>query len=181
MAFKFDAALSYVSSERALAQRLSSALGARGLDVFFDCDDVETIVGRDGAEALADVYTQQARVCVLLLTPAYEQSPWTRIERDAMLARRTTDRTAFLVPVRVDGAPPSWLPSQLLDFDLMKQSEDELIDVLVKRIARVAGTRRAVPERVASATVGIGTIKNEILADSEWLVRSERRPRVQPT
>jgi len=169
MAFTFDAALSYVSRQQPVADRLSSALRARGLRVFFDRVDVETIVGRDGAEALIDVYAAQARVCVLLLSPAYEESPWTRIEREAVLSRRTTDRTAFLIPVRVEGDPPPWLPKQLLYFDLLRQSESELVEVIAKRVARVTGTKRSVPELVGTATVGIGTLKNEIVADGEWL------------
>jgi hypothetical protein len=169
MAFTFDAALSYVSVQEPIADRLSSALRARGLRVFFDRVDVEAIVGRDGHDALIDVYAAQARVCVLLLSPAYEESPWTRIEREAVLSRRTTDRTAFLIPVRVEGDPPPWLPKQLLYFDLLRQSETELVEVIAKRVARVAGTKRSVPELVGTATVGIGTLKNEIVADGEWL------------
>ncbi len=169
MAFKFDVALSYVSAQQLLATLLSSALRERGLRVFFDRVDVETIVGHDGAEALADVYIAQARVCVLLLSPAYEESAWTHIERQAVLSRRTTDRTPFLVPVRVEGEPPPWLPRQLLYFDLLRNSEADLVDLLVRRVERVVGASRAVPELLGTATVGIGTIKNDIVADGEWL------------
>ncbi len=167
--FRFEVALSYVNAQQTLAARLSGALRARGLAVFFDRVDLETIVGRDGEEALADVYRAQARVCVLLLSPAYEASEWTRIERDAVFARRGSDRSAFLIPVRVEGEPPSWLPKQLLYFDLLRQSPDELVEVIVKRVRRVAGRSRAVPELLASVSVGIGTQKNEIVADGEWL------------
>ena len=169
MPFKFEVALSYVSTQQLLAARLSEALRLRGLRVFFDRVDVETIVGQDGPEALADVYTAQARVCVLLLSPAYEESEWTRIEREAVMSRRMSDRTPFLVPVRVEGDPPSWLPSQLLYFDLLRNSEEDLIEVLVKRVTRVAGASRSVPELLGSVSVGIGTLKNEIIADGEWL------------
>ncbi|GEM_PF-4004201 len=169
MAFKFEVALSYVGAQQALAARLSSTLRERGLSVFFDRVDVEVIVGRDGPDALTDIYRAQARVCVLLLSPAYEQSVWTRIEREAVLARRNTDRTAFLIPVRVEGEPPEWLPRQLLYFDLMRQSIDALSDLVVDRVRSVAGARRAVPELLRSAVVGIGTLKNQIVADGEWL------------
>jgi outer membrane protein assembly factor BamB len=167
--FKFDVALSYVNAQLALAERLATLLKGRGLAVFFDRVDVETIVGRDGADALTDVYVAQARVCVLLLSPAYEASAWTRIEREAVLARRTSDRTSFLIPVRVEGDPPDWLPPQLLYFDLLRQSADELVGVIAKRVQRVAGASRAVPQVLGSAHVGIGTIKNDIIADGEWL------------
>lgn len=169
MAFTFDVALSYVGPQQALAGRLSSALRAQGLQVFFDRVDVELIVGQDGPDALANVYTAQARVCVLLLSPAYEQSPWTRIERDAILRRRASDRTAFLVPVRVEGDPPKWLDKQLLYFDLLRQSESELLDVITHRVKRVAGASRATPELLKTVWVGVGTFKNEIVADGEWL------------
>jgi len=169
MSFRFDIALSYVNAQQRLASELSTILRQRGLAVFFDRVDVETIVGRDGPDALTDVYQAQARVCVLLCSPAYEDSAWTKIERDAVLARRAVDRTAFLIPVRVEGEPPSWLPRQLLYFDLLRQSIDELAEVIIKRVQRVAGASRAVPELLASVPVGIGTLKNEIVADGEWL------------
>ena len=169
MPFTFDVALSYVSAQQELAARVSSALRQRGLSVFFDRVDVETIVGRDGPGALTDIYRAQARVCVLLLSPSYEESAWTGIERDAVLSRRATDRTAFLIPVRVAGDPPAWLPRQLLYFDLLRQSIDELIEVVVKRVQRVVGATRAVPELLATVEVGIGTLKNEIIADGDWL------------
>jgi outer membrane protein assembly factor BamB len=169
MSFVFDVAISYVGAQIELATELSIALRSRGLQVFFDRVDVETIVGQDGPDALTRVYMQQARVCVLLLSPAYDQSAWTQIERDAVLARRTADRTAFLLPVRVAGEPPNWLPKQLLYFDLLRQSSVELIDVIERRVRRVAGASRAVPELLASQFVGIGTLKNDIIADGEWL------------
>ncbi|HTX52927.1 MAG TPA: PQQ-binding-like beta-propeller repeat protein [Candidatus Baltobacteraceae bacterium] len=169
MPFKFEVALSYVNAQQELAARVSSTLRQRGMTVFFDRVDVEAIVGRDGPDALTDVYTTQARVCVMLLSPAYDESAWTRIEREAVLARRMVDRTAFLIPVRVEGEPPAWLPRQLLYFDLLRQSVDELCEVVVKRVQRVSGAARAVPELLTSVTVGIGTFKNEIVADGDWL------------
>jgi outer membrane protein assembly factor BamB len=169
MPFSFDVALSYVRPQQELATRVSAALRARGLSVFFDRVDVEAIVGRDGPDALNDIYMAQARVCVLFLSGAYEESPWTRIERDAVLARRVTDHTAFLIPVRVEGEPPAWLPRQLLYFDLLRESADDLCELIVKRLHRVTAAARAVPELLGSVHVGIGTVKNDVIADGEWL------------
>jgi outer membrane protein assembly factor BamB len=169
MAFTFDVALSYVQPQMPLATRLASGLSARGLRVFFDRIDVEAIVGQDGPDALGHLYRAEARICVLLLSPAYEQSVWTGIERDAVMARRQSDRSAFLIPVRVEGEPPPWLPRQLLYFDLLRQSEDELVEVIIKRVRRVEGATRAVPELLATTAVGIGAMKNDIVPDGEWL------------
>src|SRR4051794_22149247 len=96
MSFKFDVGLSYVNAQQALAARLSCALRARGLQVFFDRDDVEAIVGRDARQVLSDIYVSQVRVCVLLLSAAYDASPWTLIERTAVLIVARATARCFL-------------------------------------------------------------------------------------
>jgi outer membrane protein assembly factor BamB len=169
MPFIFDVAISYVTPQGSLASRLAAELEARGLQVFYDRVDIETIVGRDGPDALAQVYAADSRVCVLLLSPAYDHSPWTALERSAIFRRRESDRSAFLIPVRVEGTEPVWLPRQLLYFDLQRNSEPKLLEVIVNRVKRVQGVSRSIPQLLKTAWVGIGTFKNEIIADGEWL------------
>ncbi len=70
-----------MGAQQALAARLSATLRERGLSVSFDRVDVETIVRRDGPDALTDIYRAQARVGV-----AYRRARWNDDGRKKLLA-----------------------------------------------------------------------------------------------
>lgn len=137
--YRYDFGLSFAGAQRALAKELWRALGNMGYNVFFDEEDREfkaQTLGKDLVEALARVYSQECRFCVVLLSPEYEEGNWTRIEKQAIREREFKGDLDFFLPVLVKPPVPEWLPKTKLYYDLTQSALDNLVSVLHRRAER---------------------------------------------
>jgi hypothetical protein len=138
-AYRYDFGLSYADAQRSIAKDLSDGLQRLGYSVFYypeDRDFEARTLGKSLVEALASVYANECRFCVVLLSPEYEQSEWTRVEKEAIQGRRLTGDHNFFVPVLVSGSRPQWVPPTILYFSLARASIDDLVKVLHRRAGR---------------------------------------------
>jgi hypothetical protein len=138
-AYKYDFGLSFAGAQAAIAGELCKALRTFGCSVFYYLDDKEFLaknLGKNLVEALAKTYTNDCRFCVVLLSREYEQSAWTRVEKEAIQGRELSGDLDFFIPVLVEGTPPDWLPRTRLYYDLKQSSVSELALVLVRRIQK---------------------------------------------
>lgn len=134
--FNYDFGLSFAGAQRKLARELYQALTDRGYIVFLDEKEQEfkaQTLGKDLLDALARVYSQQCRFCVVLLSPEYEEGHWTRIEKQAIREREFKGDLDFFLPVLVNPPVPEWLPQTRLYYDLTQSSLDDLVSVLHRR------------------------------------------------
>src|SRR5262245_45524551 len=72
----YDIALSFAGEDRTYAEALAAALIRRGVLVFYDSYEKATLWGKDLYTYLADLYQNQARFCVMLLSQRYAQKLW---------------------------------------------------------------------------------------------------------
>lgn len=90
---RYDFAISFAGDKRDLARKLSTSLRQLGFTVFFDEFLEHELIGVNGAEFFTQVFGRDSRYCVALISKTYDQSSWTRLEREVMEARRLSDRT----------------------------------------------------------------------------------------
>jgi len=134
--YTYDFGISYGGADRPLALEVYRRLTDLGYAVFFDKEDKKfqaEKLGKNLVDALARLYSDECRFCVVLLSPEYEKSEWTRIEKEAMQARELKGDLDFFLPVLVRGEPPPWLPRTRLYYDLARSSVDDLVSVLDRR------------------------------------------------
>ena len=134
--YHYDFGLSFAGAQRALARELYQALTNMGYNVFLDEKDQEfkaQTLGKDLVDALARVYSQKCRFCVVLLSPEYEEGHWTRIEKQAIREREFKGDLDFFLPVLVNPPIPAWLSKTKLYYDLTQSSLDNLASVLHRR------------------------------------------------
>lgn len=100
---EYDFALSFSGAQRAFARDLANALTGRGCKVFFDEYETPSLLGRNLAEELYKVYSEQARYCVILVSSAYKAGPWTNQERRAALDKAISESSAaYILPIQVE-------------------------------------------------------------------------------
>lgn len=99
----YDVAISYAAEDRSYAEQLAGALRTHDVTVFYDDFEKERLWGKNLNDHLIDVYQNQARYCVLLLSRHYAAKQYTNLERQAAQAR-ALQQADYLLPVRLDDA-----------------------------------------------------------------------------
>jgi hypothetical protein len=130
----FDYAISFSSSERDLARKLSEELTSKGYKIFFDEDFEHELLGKDGADYLNNIFFRQSKYCITILSKTYEKSAWTQLERRAIQAREFETEPGYLIPILIDGFRPDWLLPTRIYFDLNKRGWDRLVELLCKKV-----------------------------------------------
>jgi len=124
---RFDFAISFAGPDRRLAEDLRTQLTSYGYRVFYDKDFEHQLIGKHGTGFLSNVYSQESRFNVVLISRSYEGRPWPRYEREAILARDLMGEGGSWIPVLVDGHRPEWLPATRIFFNLAERPFKELV------------------------------------------------------
>jgi len=140
---RYDVALSFAGTDRHVAQRIY--LGLRDhCSVFYDQapDTKVELWGADLSTHLQQVYAEQSRYCVVLISKDYVERAWTNWERRAILQRMIDGRTCqYVLPVRLEDVSVPGLPSTVGMLSLREDGVDGVIAaVLYKLRERNLGT-----------------------------------------
>jgi hypothetical protein len=84
---EYDVALSFAGEDRQTAQSLAKLFTGRDISVLYDQYERASLWGKDLYEHLADVYANQARYCIMLISANYARKAWTNHERKNAQAR----------------------------------------------------------------------------------------------
>jgi hypothetical protein len=98
----YDVAISFAGEDRAHADALALQLKQAGVRVFYDGHERATLWGKDLYQYLSDLYCNRARYCVIFLSSHYARKLWTRHELKAAQARAFSERSEYILPVRLD-------------------------------------------------------------------------------
>lgn len=113
--FEYDVAFSFNALDEGIATQLNDLLAPR-LKTFIYSERQREIAGTDGQESFSAVYGEKARLVVILYRPEWGETPWTRVERDAIKNRSLSDGWDFttFVPTVDKPSMPPWLPKTRL-------------------------------------------------------------------
>src|SRR5688572_12459053 len=121
--YTYDAALSFAGSERPLASFLASLLEANGVRVYYDDFEHWRHLGQNLVEELSDIYENQCRYCIILISRRYLKGPFPILERRSALDRMMlAPEHGYILPIRVDGSWIKGLPRATCFVDLRQQS-----------------------------------------------------------
>lgn len=117
-AVKYDVAISFAGEQRREARSIADCLTKAGVGVFFDEYVEADLWGKNLYDHLSDVYQNQARYCMILVSEAYATKIWTTHERESAQARALQENREYILPVRFDQTVlPGLLPTiGYLDF-----------------------------------------------------------------
>jgi TIR domain len=134
MKYKYDLALSFAGEERNLAAELARRLDASGYSIFYDEFQQAELWGTDLSVALNNVYSNEARYCLVIVSASYVAKPWTNHERQSAISRFIQHRSEYILCLKVDGTDLPGLPSVIGYIDFSKYTEDDVYKLLLRKL-----------------------------------------------
>jgi len=109
--FEYDIAMSFAGEQRDYVEAIVRGVGD-GVKVFYDEDEKAKLWGENLLDLLTDLYQNKARYVVMFVSAAYAERMWPNVERQSSMARAARQRTAYILPVRMDDTElPGLLPT----------------------------------------------------------------------
>lgn len=111
VSYNYDVAFSFLAQDEPLATELNDLLQDR-LKTFLYSKRQGEIAGTDGEQTFNSVFSEQARIVVVLYRAGWGKSTWTRIEETAIRNRAFEHGYNFVKFIPLDDPPtvPKWLP-----------------------------------------------------------------------
>ena len=133
--YKYDVALSFAGSERALAEQLAKMLKDRGIAVFYDGFYPEHLWGKDLTVEFDKIYRNEARYCVIFVSSEYANGMWTIHERRSALARFLAERgKEYILPIKVADAELDGLAPSIGYLDITAYPIPQIAEILISRL-----------------------------------------------
>lgn len=153
--YDYDVAFSFNAKDEGIAMQINDLLSER-LTTFVYSERQREIAGTDGQESFSKVYGTTARVVVILYRPEWGETPWTRIERDAIKNRSLEDGWDFtvFVPTVENVTMPPWLPKTRLYVGLIRWGAIGAAAAIEARVTEHGGIVRE--ERLADRAARYG-------------------------
>ncbi|WP_051637564.1 TIR domain-containing protein [Rhodococcus sp. UNC363MFTsu5.1] len=144
--YEFDIAVSFAGENRQYVEDVVRKLDADGIRVFYDADYRYDSWGEDGVEFFTKVYMERARYVAMFISRHYADKEWTRLERRTALARALTQRSAYILPIRLD---------------------DTTLDGLLPTVGYLEATREGIDGIAAAVAYKMGSPRAQALASYE--------------
>jgi hypothetical protein len=109
--YEYDLAVSFAGDHRDYVRGVVRGLGD-DVRVFYDADEKARLLGENLVDLLTDLYLNKARYVAMFVSQAYAERMWTKVERQSAMARAARQRTAYILPIRMDDTElPGLLPT----------------------------------------------------------------------
>lgn len=136
---KYDVAISFLSKDEQTAAAIYQKLA--GLKVFFYPRSQEELAGTDGLASMRKPFYDDSRVVVVLYRDPWGRTPWTRVEQTAIqegCLQHGWQRLFFAV-LESAGAPPIWLPTNLVRFNYADFGLEQAVGAIKARVHENGG------------------------------------------
>jgi hypothetical protein len=172
---EFDLLLSFAGPERDYARAIHDIATANGLRVFLDDEFQHEIWGENLVEYLDRAYRERGAYVLVLISAAYRERAFTRVERRAAFDRMVQEARVYLLPVKVDESWLDGLPTSTAYIDLRIAGVLGVCELLVRKIRGTTG-KLIVPPGVFVPRIPLGRLPGEQLA--KYLLELCARPQV---
>ncbi|GHU14749.1 hypothetical protein AGMMS50225_27200 [Betaproteobacteria bacterium] len=174
-ALEFDVLLSFAGPERPYARAIHDIVSANGLRVFLDEEFQHEIWGKNLVEYLDKAYRERGRFVVALLSRAYREKAFTKVERHAAFDRMINESAEYLLPVKVDDSWIDGLPKSTAYLDLRTAGVLGVCELLLKKI-RGSTTKLVIPNGLRIPRVPSGSIPSSQVTN--YLLEMCARPQI---
>ena len=139
---KYDVAISFAGEQRTEARAIANCITNAGLNVFFDEYEDATLWGMDLYEHLSDVYQNQARYCIILVSKAYADKVWTNHERRNAQARALREKQSYILPVRFDNTDLPGLAPTIAYLNFSQYEAEGICNAFLRKVGHAGTTRQ---------------------------------------
>ncbi len=133
---KYDIAISFAGEQRELAESIATRLDAVGYSVFYDRFERAELWGQDLSLALGNVYENDAKFCLILVSEDYVKKAWTNLERQNAISRFMREHHNYILCLKTDASELPGLPSVIGYISLSNTSQDEVHEMLLEKLGR---------------------------------------------
>ena len=129
-----DIAVSFAGEQRDYVQAVVRGVGD-DVKVFYDEDEKAKLWGENLVDLLTDLYQHKARYVVMFVSAAYATKMWPNLERQSAMATATQQRSAYILPVRMDDTElPGLLPT-VGHLDARHEGLDGIVRIIREKLA----------------------------------------------
>jgi hypothetical protein len=136
---EYDVALSFAGEDRGYAEQVANRLIALSVTVFYDRFEQVNLWGKDLAEHLGHVYSQDSHFVVIFASRAYAAKAWPNHEKQFALSRHLRGDTGRILPVRMDDTEIPGIPSTLAYLDARVLTADKLAELIRQKVDTEGG------------------------------------------
>lgn len=152
---EYDIAISFAGEDRSIASEIAQKLQHEGVKVFYDDYEKANLWGKDLYDYLAEVYSNHARYCVMILSASYERKLWTNHERQNAQERAFRERKEYILPVRLDDTRIPGIRDTVGYIDLRNTSLDELVGMIMVKLGKDQQVSSSSSTQSIAATLNI--------------------------
>ncbi len=132
---KFDVAVSFAGSDRAIVEKFSKLVRDAGYSVFYDNFYIDQLWGKDLPVFFHHIYGKNSKYCVIFCSDDYLKRIWTNQERQFAVARfMSRIGEEYILPIMIDDTELLGLPQTIGNVSLKQKSIEEIADLLIKKL-----------------------------------------------
>lgn len=139
--FKYDVAFSLLARDEAVGMQLNDLLQSR-VKTFIYPERQKELAGTDGEVTFGKVFSEEARLVVVLYRPDWGKTKWTRIEEAAIKRRGFDHGYDFAKLIQLEDPPPpvpSWVSPTHIWIGLKTFGLEGAAAVIEQRIKELGG------------------------------------------
>lgn len=125
--------------DRSFVEEIVAPLKAAGLKVFYDSDYLAETWGENLVEYFDAVHRKRSRFAMLFVSRHYADKMWPRVERRSALARAMEQRSAYVLPVRLDDAEIDGLLPTVGLVDARRLGIDKIVAAALRKFSGESG------------------------------------------
>ncbi|MFB6720035.1 TIR domain-containing protein [Kribbella sp. NPDC056345] len=133
-AFTYDVALSFAGAERQFVQEVANGLKLAAVRIFYDEDQTANVWGENLVELLDKVYREESRYAVMFVSRAYSENMWTKHERRSLQARALREKSAYILPVRIDDTELDGLLPSIAYLDAARFGSVGIVEQVLRKL-----------------------------------------------
>lgn len=131
---KFDVALSFAGEDRTFVDQVAEGLKAADISVFYDGFETVDLWGKDLAEHLGRVYSEDSHFVVMFASRHYADKAWPTHERQHALSRALKGDKERILPVRLDDTDIPGLPATIGYLDARVLTPVKLVELIRQKL-----------------------------------------------
>lgn len=130
----YDVAISFAGEDRPVAADIAAGLVLKGFNVFYDEYAEADLWGKDLYVHLTQVYRDDSKFCLMLVSDSYAAKQWTNHERRAAQSRAFTESREYVLPLRLDDAQIEGVLTTTGYIDFRKKTVEEVVELVVTKV-----------------------------------------------
>jgi hypothetical protein len=142
--FEFDVLLSFAGPEREYARDIFDLAKANGVNVFLDEIYLHESWGQNLFEYLDRTYRERGMYVLILISTAYAEGAYPRVELRAALDRMI-ESPEYVLPVKVDGTWLEGIPKATAYLDLRTHGVLGICELLVRKVKHSPAYKLVLP------------------------------------